>query len=555
MRRWLDRLKTALRDPFALYCPFFFLLPFAGGGYFPWQWGLATGVHGLFLLWQTVAGRRLLLPRDGVTTACLAVIGCGAVWSLYAGIDPGGCWEGLLRLLACALFGLLILQWTASQRRRLLGLVPWIGACMVLLCLAGGLLPSVRPLLYESSRMAGPFQYANTFAAFLLAGLAVDRKGTARPLRLLLDGLLLFGIAASGSRGVLLLAAAWLAYRALRKRDWRLLLVLAVVAAAVGVLVWLQNGWTFARFFRPGSLSTVWGRLLYMKDGARLLAHYPLGVGYLGWFYLQQMIQTGVYNVRFVHNDLLQMALDYGIPAAAAALCWVAHRLRRKSCAPVVAVLLLLHCLMDLDLQFQCMVWLLLLALSPAGDDAPLVTLRGRAAGILAASAAMLLILPRGMADAAYRLDHLDLARALAPWDTELAVEQMLTRTSLDQAAEDAQALLERDPFQPTAWQILAEEALSRGDYQAMADAQRQAVILRKYDQAMYDEALARLQYVMEQGCPAKHAAEEMAWLLDYMDTTLENTDPLGWKLRDQPELELPAQTRLMIRLLDQATG
>lgn len=86
-----------------------------------------------------------------------------------------------------------------------------------------------------------------------------------------------------------------------------------------------------------------------------------------------------------------------------------------------------------------------------------------------------------------------------------------------------------------------------------MATAQRQAVVVRKYDQTVYDEALNRLQYALSNGWDRTRAAEEMSWLLAHMDAALENTDPLAWRLKDQPELAFPERVRLMIHLMEQA--
>ena len=117
--------------------------------------------------------------------------------------------------------------------------------------------------------------------------------------RLLQSGvalLLLFGIVATGSRGGLILLVLWIVFSLLRSHSVRRIVPVLGIAAAIAVVLAMWNhGWVFTRFLTTDSLSTVWGRLLYYKDGIRLLLQKPLGVGYLGWFYLQRMIQTGVY--------------------------------------------------------------------------------------------------------------------------------------------------------------------------------------------------------------------------------------------------------------------
>ena len=42
---------------------------------------------------------------------------------------------------------------------------------------------------------------------------------------------------------------------------------------------------------------------------------------------------------------------------------------------------------------------------------------------------------------------------------------------------------------------------------------------------------------------------EQMTWLVDFCDATLAGTDPLGWALRDLPEIGFPESTKLLLRM------
>lgn len=528
------------------------LYPFLGGLYAPWQWGIALLCNGVLLVLFWTTTRRICFSASPASVVCLAVIACGAVWNVLTGLDRDAAWMGLLRLCGWLLFALLVLQWPLEQRRQLLALVPVSGAVAVVLSLTAGLRPAWRPLFYEAGRLAGPFQYANSFALFLLLGLMVLPPTWPRLLQGGIALLLLFGIVAAGSRSGWILLALWVAFLLVRRHSVRrMALLLGLTAAAAAVLALYNRGWVFARLLDPDSLSTVWGRLLYAKDGIRLLLQKPLGVGYLGWFYLQRMIQTGVYNVRYVHNDWLQMALDYGLPAALALLFLVIRRLRRGALCPPAAVWIVLHCLLDPDLEFQFLMFVWILALTPC-TELPFRPLQRPLLPCLCVCAAMLLVLPRTAADLCEHSGN-DLATRLAPADTEYATRQMLQSPTLQQAAEQARTILDRNAFVPVAWQILAEEALSRGAYDDMATAQRQAVLLLKYDQSVYEEAMSRLQQARRQGWEETRALDQMIWLLDFCDATLDGTDPLGWALRDVPEIGFPESTKLLLRMQQRA--
>ena len=554
MRKRPDAEARRMSAPSRMAQAVFWLTIFAGGGYFPWQWGLAALLCAGAFVWQAAVTGTLRLPGGKTELACGGVMLCGGVVNLFTAVDPGGGREGLLRMLVFLLLLLALLQWDRERRETFLDGLPAAGAVMVLVSGAGYWIPSVRPLLFSGGRMAGPFQYANTFALFLLLGLARIQRQQGRR-RWLAGGVLLAGIAASGSRWTMILLAGWLAWMAARRKlDRRWALLLTVCGLAVLIPAAAGGGWVFSRFIGENAFSTFWGRLLYWRDAASVLAERPLGAGYLGWFYLQRAVQTGVYNVRFVHNEWIQMALDYGIPAALAAAGLVVCRLRRGCLSPETAVLICLHSMADPDLQFYGMLLILALALSPAGEcRAALSAPCGKRLAAAAAAAVSVFAGCRGAADLALQTGSPAAACRLAPYDTEAAVERMLARGSLAEAAADAYVILARNPFVSAAWQIAAENALDCGAYGRMAAAQREAVAAQKYDQAVYDDALYRLTAAMENGWPAELAAAEMAWLLEYMDGVLADTSPLGWKIADRPELSFPPETRMRIRVLQRA--
>ena len=552
MPKQLNRVNCLRASPFQVYQIVFWLTFFIGGMYFPWQWGLAALVNLGILVWQMIRTGKLRLPGGAVEFVCGGIIFAGAVINLFVCVDEGGGREGLLRLFVCLLFLILLLQWTAEERLQLLNMIPLAGAVMVGVCAIGYCIPVIHPLVFTNERMAGCFQYANTFALFLLLGLMIDCNR--RKIWWLIRILLLAGIVASGSRWTMLLLLGWflwkMVHRELDKSYLRLLVLAGVLLLIIAVAF---RGWTFARFWESDAFSTIWGRLLYLQDAISILADHPAGVGYLGWFYLQRTVQTGVYNVRFVHNEWVQIALDYGIPAAAGAVVLVIYRLRKGCLAPALAVMICLHSMVDPDLQFYGMLTLLMLTLSPTKECKIVLSASiGKDLAVSLAAVISVFAISRGVADLALQTGHLSLACNLAPYDTEAAVEQMLARDTLIEATADAHQLLSRNPYLSIAWQIVAENALDRGEYENMAIAQQEAVKTQKYDQTVYDDALSRLTYAVEAGWPVDQAAAEMGWLVDYMDKVLEGTSPLGWEIVALPELSFPVETRMQIRMLQQ---
>lgn len=145
---------------------------------------------------------------------------------------------------------------------------------------------------------------------------------------------LLSGIALTGSRtSFFVLMAVLTGYMVLHKASGirRILLLLtAGMVVLTGLYVILTgNAANVGRYLTSfTNTSTFLGRLLYDKDALPIILRHPLGLGYMGYYYLQGSFQTGVYSVLHIHNELLQILLDVGwIPAAAGILigvnCWL----------------------------------------------------------------------------------------------------------------------------------------------------------------------------------------------------------------------------------------
>lgn len=549
---------AADRAVFRAYRAAFFAMPFCGGLLFSRAWVACCAVNLVFLCRQCRSAKAMKLPAALWPNICTVTLASGAAGAFVCGIDRGGAYEGAAWMLSVLIFALLLRQWSPEQRQSLCGQLPAMGAVMVLLCIAGRFVPALRRMLYENGRMAGPFQYANTFAVFLLVCLVLyhDREPKlSGGVALFVYAVLLAGIAGTASRGTLALLLLWLLYITARRR-WSRALAGGLAVIAAGSLLFLVLGRVprlVQRMTEADPFTTLTGRLLYWKDGIRVLWQHPMGVGRLGWLYLQGMVQSGAYNVRFVHNDLLQLALDYGIVPAAAALYFVIRRLAGAPIGRQAAWILVVHSLFEWDMQFQFVLFLLLLLLSqqtPAREAKkhfylPMAVLAGLTA----------LILPIGLADLLAGTGQLQAAHGVNPWDTDIAVRWMLEQPALPQAAAAAQRILAGNIYEETSWRVLAEAAAGKGQYETAMAAMRQAVVLRKYDQQTYDEAMQKCLTALDNGVSAETVCEQMTWLVGKMQQTAAETDPLARFLPEQPDLSFSEELLLQTRLLERLTA
>ena len=72
--------------------------------------------------------------------------------------------------------------------------------------------------------------------------------------------------------------------------------ILAVAAGSAGILERFTNiSFEQVRFS---------GRILYVQDALPLILKHPFGLGYYGYYFIQQSVQTGVYTGVNAHNEL-----------------------------------------------------------------------------------------------------------------------------------------------------------------------------------------------------------------------------------------------------------
>ena len=83
----------------------------------------------------------------------------------------------------------------------------------------------------------------------------------------------------------------------------------------------------------------------------------------MGCYYAQGSFQTGVYAVVNIHNEILQILLDIGwIPAAACVTALVFAIKKSDRLGRIVIILIAAHSMLDFDLQFLAMDFILVLA-------------------------------------------------------------------------------------------------------------------------------------------------------------------------------------------------
>ena len=531
----------------------FLLSPFLLGLYFPWASALMS-VTLIVLLLLLLKNRGIRLSRSPIFLAAASLVLFQLLGSLW-GCDRGMSVIGAVAFLPLPLFALMIEQYPVDCRTALFRRLPVVACVMVLLALILSFLKTEEGWFLVSGRQAGFFQYPNTYALYLLCALAVLLFGEVPKGGMALwAGILILGIVLTGSRTVFILLffllIIYLCAEKTAKKRWVLLILVLLLAFGLVVVVLLTGDrQRFGRFLTISlSSSEMLGRLLYARDAIPVIARHPFGLGYLGYFWLQGSFQSGVYSVRYVHNELLQLLLDVGwIPAGL--FFWALLRfflysgrdLRRS----VPVILICMHSLLDFDMQFVAMAMLLILLVDVEPKASHDLKARWPSALILICSAFFCCWI--GLASWKYYMRDYRAAIHIYPGYTA-AMADLLSQTSGDERETFADRALNLNKSISVAYDAKTITAYEKGMLDQALLYKERAVELSKYNLTEYTDLFYILRRAYEEALAAddRQAAEAYLTRLEEIPLRLEavreGTSILGWKIRDLPELNLPEE-------------
>lgn len=488
-----------------------------------------------------------------------ALAGFYAISCIWA-VDSGLAVWGIVKYLPVPLFGVCMMQAGSQERMALLKTIPWIGGAMTFVSYILQFVPGLKNIFSVNGRLAGFFQYPNTFACFLLIGLAVlflsqkDRK--MRLQDMLCEGLLSFGLLEAGSRTVYIMTIPVLIVVTILCRSKRHMLFMAVavvcgmVVAGSLAIIWGNSGGIERLASVSVNASTLLGRLLYWKDAVPVILRHPFGLGYLGYYISQGSFQTGVYSVRWVHNDVLQLLFDVGwIPAVLAVIAVIKALLSKRTNAmqKVVILILLVHCMVDFDLEFVFMYFVFLLCLD--WEDKKSHELKFfSACGCVAGGAMILFSLYIGVVSTLTYCGKNDMASAIYPWNTLSNIKLLVQAVDKEEMEEIADRILAQDDHITLAWDAKARVAYTNGDFGSVIAYKKQAISQARYSLEEYTDYFEMLKIGVElyqkagDNDSAETCLREIFSIQAMLEELAENTDPLAYRIKDKPELTMPEE-------------
>ena len=460
---------------------------------------------------------------------------------------------GFLKFLPVLLYMLLLMQ-DKGIKEHLIALLPYVALALGVLSLVLVFIPATRDYFTVSDRLAGFFQYPNTFALFLLVGeLTALSKEKLKPIDIISALLLIILLLFTGSRAVFILAVfsnvLIIFFRKGKKVKILLGIVVAVLAVAVLLMLPLfNNSEIFSRYFTISfTESTFVGRLLYYFDAFPLILRHPFGLGYMGYYYVQQSIQTGVYSVMFIHNDFLQLLLDVGwIPCLLFVVGIIKSFFRKGNSAGkrIILLTVFLHCLFDFDLQFISMFFILLLFLNY--NDGKQLELKKGAVFVFSFVITGLLSLYFAVALGLAHFGFNQAADSMFPGNTQNKVDLLIAEDDIVTQNEIADRIISQNEYVQIAYSAKARYAFSQGDFESLISYKNKIFQIAPFSYDEYEDYC----YMLIQGIQLyKQAGDEYstevceqqllktADRLDRLDDKLSN---LGRKIVDQPKTDLP---------------
>lgn len=498
-----------------------------------------------------------------IVSISIMVMGIGYLLSIFYAVDFGMAILGFLKFLPIILYMLLLMQ--NNDKKKIIEKLPYIALLLGSLSVIGMFLPIISNYFIVSDRLAGFFQYPNTFALFLLIGeLVILSKGKYKLLDfgiiILLIGMLLL----TGSRAVFVLAVLSNMFILFCKKGWKIKMAVIITFFIFGMIILigypiLKNVDFLERFFTLTiNESTFVGRVLYYYDALPVILKNPFGLGYMGYYYIQQSIQTGVYSVKYIHNDLLQFMLDIGwIPC----ILFITGIIKSIFCKislseKIILITIILHCLFDFDLQFTSMFFVLILFLNFQSGKEIIINKNKL---VIIAQAAMVGIVSIYFAIAlgfSY-FGNIKMADTMYHFNTENTILLLLSADDIQSQVIIADDILSQNEFVHIAYSAKAQYAYFQGDFENLIKMKHKIFEIAPFSYNEYEEysqMLVQGIYLYQRNddnSSANICKQELIDTRNRLHNIKDKLSSLGKKIKEQPQTKLSDDMEKYINSLE----
>ncbi len=555
------QIKNVLRHN--LFMPLFLIISIFAVGLFhnPAAFAAAAALC-IYLAVCAYKNKELCFKANFCSISVVLIAVSYLVTSIWA-VDSGLAVFGFFRYLAVALFAIAMMQKNAPSKNVMFMVVAYSGAVMSVLSAVLMQIKSLSEYFSVAGRLAGFWQYPNSFAMLLLCGMIILlTKEKVLAIDYVSLAALAFGIIYSGSRIALAVAFVSVLAVLIFRRGKKLKLVVGSVMA-VGVIaafvygVVSGNMYLITRYISTSlTESTFVGRILYFIDALPLVLKHPFGMGYFGYYFTHASVQTGVYELSFVHNDFLQLMLDIGWIPTACFIAAIAKSFFKRGTSLRVRVMLFAicaHAFFDFDLQFIAMVMILILCLDLDGGKDLAVKKCG---GVVYALAGILcaVLVYFNIEQSAYLLGNAKLAYSMDKSDTLAAIHLLITETDVDRSLAIADDILEKNHHCAIAASVKARSSFSKGDLPTAMEYKNKVFEMTPFDYEEYKEYCQMLVYSfkvytnMGDTYSAGVCKEELRSVVSRLEGLENRVSKLGLMIKDQPKTKLTGEISALVK-------
>lgn len=475
--------------------------------------------------------------------------GISCLWA----VDRGMALIGFLKFLPVGLFALSL--WQTESNGKILNAFPVIASVLTVISVLLMQFEALSGLFSVSGRFAGIFRYPNTYALFLLAcQLIILQKNELKVIDYGIMAVLVGGLIYTGSRTALIIfVISNIAYILLcgnkKLKIGLFVLILAVVAViAAAILIGGKDSIFYRYLLISFESSTFIGRLLYFVDALPLLLKYPFGMGYMGYYYMQGQVQSGVYAVAFVHNDFLQLILDIGIIPGILFITVLVRWFIKKDISTgrkITVGAICLHSLLEFNLQFIAIFMLLILLIHSPQENAVILRRGNIAVSIVLAvfSAVSIYI---GTSLFLVYAGQWETADKLYPYNTQNKLAILGKTEDLSEANSISDEILNINTKYYLPYSVKAKFAYSKGKFSEVIEYKRKAIesYCFKYDEyTEYCQMLINGIEAYERAgdtASAEVCKKELISTADLFDSNKQRLSRLGSMIENQPWAYLP---------------
>jgi len=223
--------------------------------------------------------------------------------------------------------------------------------------------------------------------------------------------------------------------------------------------------------------------------------------------------------------------------------------LRNKMCILII----FLHSLMDIDMQFPVIWFALVLCLT---EDTATKTIYIRKGTLSAFVAIGCLCVYFGAVSSLYYIGNMELCSKIYPYHTQANAVLLQQAATPVETEEYADRILKVNDASSLAWSAKARVAYANGNFERVIQYKEKAISLARYAKEEYLDYFEMLwvgyQLYTQHGdtSSAEVCRQKLLSIPEMVGEVLEATSKRAWKITDKPDLTLPDDFKQILQML-----